>query len=55
MKTRFRFHRVNFYRSTRASAGVVQTFPRQVWMPQGFAHGYLMLSDEAELPYKVTN
>lgn len=27
---------------------------RQVWIPEGFAHGFLVLSDEAELLYKAT-
>ena len=26
----------------------------QLWVPPGFAHGYLVLSDEAEVCYKVT-
>ncbi len=29
--------------------------PRQLWIPPGFAHGYLVLSDEARLIYKVTD
>ena len=28
--------------------------PTQLWVPPGFAHGYLVLSDEAEVCYKVT-
>ena len=28
---------------------------RQVWIPPGFAHGYLVLSDEADVAYKVTD
>lgn len=28
---------------------------RQVWIPPGFAHGYLALSDEVEFVYKVTD
>ncbi len=28
---------------------------RQLWIPPGFAHGYLVLSDEAELLYKTTD
>lgn len=28
---------------------------KQVWIPQGFAHGYLVLSDEAEFLYKTTD
>lgn len=27
---------------------------RQLWIPPGFAHGYLALSDTAQLAYKVT-
>lgn len=27
---------------------------RQLWIPAGFAHGYLVLSDRAEFQYKVT-
>ncbi len=27
----------------------------QIWIPKGFAHGFLTLSDEAILEYKVTN
>ena len=27
----------------------------QVWIPPGFAHGFLVLSDEAELEYKCTD
>jgi dTDP-4-dehydrorhamnose 3,5-epimerase len=27
---------------------------RQVWIPEGFAHGFLVLSDEAECLYKTT-
>jgi dTDP-4-dehydrorhamnose 3,5-epimerase len=27
---------------------------RQVWIPEGFAHGFLVLSDEAEVLYKTT-
>mgnify|MGYP001230156723 FL=1 len=27
----------------------------QLWIPEGFAHGFLTLSDEAQLLYKVTN
>jgi dTDP-4-dehydrorhamnose 3,5-epimerase len=28
---------------------------RQLWIPPGFAHGYLVLSDVAEVLYKTTN
>jgi dTDP-4-dehydrorhamnose 3,5-epimerase len=28
---------------------------RQLWIPEGFAHGYYVLSDWADLIYKVTN
>jgi dTDP-4-dehydrorhamnose 3,5-epimerase len=28
---------------------------RQFWVPEGFAHGFLVLSDTAELLYKTTN
>ena len=28
---------------------------RQLWVPEGFAHGFLVLSDKAELHYKVTD
>ena len=27
----------------------------QLWVPPGFAHGFLVLSDEAEFFYKVTD
>lgn len=27
---------------------------RQLWIPPGFAHGYLVLSDEADFAYKTT-
>ena len=28
---------------------------RQLWVPPGFAHGFLVLSDQAELSYKCTD
>ncbi|CDH00881.1 dTDP-4-dehydrorhamnose 3,5-epimerase [Xenorhabdus bovienii] len=28
---------------------------RQLWIPEGFAHGFLVLSDIAEFSYKATN
>lgn len=28
---------------------------RQLWIPEGFGHGFLTLSDEAEFLYKTTN
>ena len=28
---------------------------KQIWVPEGFAHGYLALSDSAEMLYKVTD
>ena len=28
---------------------------RQIWIPHGFAHGFLTLSDEAEVLYKTTD
>ena len=27
----------------------------QMWIPEGFANGFLVLSDDAEIAYKVTN
>lgn len=29
--------------------------PMMLWIPEGFAHGFLVLSDEAEVLYKVTD
>src|ERR1039457_4364785 len=28
---------------------------KQLWIPEGFAHGYLVLSDAAEVLYKITD
>lgn len=28
---------------------------KQIWIPEGFAHGFLVLSDEAEFLYKTTD
>ena len=28
---------------------------KQLWIPEGFAHGFLVLSDEAEIIYKTTD
>ena len=28
---------------------------RQLWIPEGFAHGFLVLSETAEFVYKTTN
>lgn len=28
---------------------------RQLWIPEGFAHGFLTISDTAEFVYKTTN
>jgi dTDP-4-dehydrorhamnose 3,5-epimerase len=28
---------------------------KQMWIPEGFAHGFLVLSDKAEVLYKATN
>lgn len=32
-----------------------ETNKRQLWIPEGFAHGFLVLSDEAEFLYKTTD
>jgi dTDP-4-dehydrorhamnose 3,5-epimerase len=38
---------------------VAETLPaenkKQLWIPEGFAHGFLMLSETAEFLYKTTN
>jgi dTDP-4-dehydrorhamnose 3,5-epimerase len=28
---------------------------RQLWIPEGFAHGFVTISEEAEFVYKTTN
>ena len=28
---------------------------RQLWLPEGFAHGFLVLSDQADFVYKTTD
>ena len=40
-----------------ASVGVILSSEnkKQFWIPEGFAHGFLTLSDEAEVLYKTTN
>nr|AXY99828.1 rmlC [Proteus mirabilis] len=37
------------------SAILSATNKRQLWIPEGFAHGFLVLSEEAEFMYKTTN
>ena len=32
-----------------------ESAPRQLWIPPGFAHGFLVLSDAAEFLYKTTD
>ena len=32
-----------------------ETNKRQLWIPAGFAHGFLVLSDQADFLYKTTN
>ena len=34
------------------SVEITEENRRQVWIPRGFAHGFLVLSDEADLFYK---
>ena len=38
-----------------AAVELTAASPRQVWVPPGFAHGFLVLSDVAEIQYKTTN
>jgi dTDP-4-dehydrorhamnose 3,5-epimerase len=40
-----------FYLKTESSADHLQ----MLWIPEGFAHGFLVLSDTAEVLYKTTN
>lgn len=35
--------------------GLSEENRRQIWIPEGFAHGFLVLSDVAELQYKATD
>jgi dTDP-4-dehydrorhamnose 3,5-epimerase len=39
------------YVSVQLSAGT----PRTIWVPPGFAHGFLVLSEQAMVQYKTTN
>ncbi len=34
---------------------ISSTNKKQIWIPEGFAHGFLTLSDEAEVLYKTTS
>ena len=38
-------HKINLYADNK----------QQLWIPKGFAHGFLVLSDIAEFQYKTTN
>ena len=38
-----------------ASATLSAENKRQLWIPEGFAHGFLVLSNEAEVLYKTTD
>ena len=38
-----------------ASAVLSAENKRQVWVPEGFAHGFVVLSDHAEVVYKTTD
>jgi dTDP-4-dehydrorhamnose 3,5-epimerase len=37
------------------SAAISAENKRQIWIPEGFAHGFLVLSDYAEVLYKTTD
>ncbi len=37
-----------------ASIELSDEYNRALWIPEGFAHGFLTLSDEADVSYKVT-
>jgi dTDP-4-dehydrorhamnose 3,5-epimerase len=38
-----------------AGAAISAENKRQVWLPEGFAHGFLVLSEHAEVLYKTTD
>lgn len=38
-----------------AAVGATEPNPIQLWVPAGFAHGFYVLSDFAEIVYKVTD
>jgi len=38
-----------------AAVGAAEPNPIQLWVPSGFAHGFYVLSDFAEIVYKVTD